>query len=199
VNDEKEEDSIAAYMARMLARNRRGGDDEPEPVTVTSREPERRTAAPVSSPVTADDEAEPARREPSAPRKKIDKDATRAELQSFRQVANLSARTALAKHTWRTTKTELTIQTTLAGLCTIGGIAYAIAPLMGSPFALGPTIGCWLGAGFIGWRASRTLRKLRQWTGSTQDAAVTPGSDSDSPDESVIAEALPPSEDNPNV
>jgi len=163
----EEEDSVAAYMERLLARTRKGGTEPPPPAPLeTRRESEARSSALSieSSPDPETVDEAPARRESAENRKPLDKEATRAELQSFRKVANLSARSALAKHTWGTMKTELAVQSTLAGLCTLGSAAYLSAPVWGKAIQWGPGMGCAVGATFIGFRAWLTLRKLREWS-----------------------------------
>lgn len=167
---EEGDDSVASYMAQLLARTRRSStyepEAEPEP-TVKNAPDNARTPEPV---VQVAEPVEP-RPSPSEPRAKVDKDATRAEMQSFRQVANLSARAALARHTWRTTSTELTIQTALAGCCALGAGAYLGAGLLGHEVQWVPGIGCSVGAVFVGYRAWQTLSKLRQWSRTIEEAA----------------------------
>lgn len=160
----EEEDSVASYMERLLARTRKGGTEPPAPLE-TRREPEARSSLTIepSADVEAVSEVAP-RREAAEPRKPVDKEATRAELQSFRKVANMSARSALAKHTWATMKTEFAVQSTLAGLCTLGSVGYLSAPVWGKAVQWGPGMGCVVGASFVGYRAWLTLRKLREWS-----------------------------------
>ncbi len=166
-DESDDDDSIARYMERLLARQRKpsGGNSESEvekPIPVQTHLSRPEPAAPAPSAPRPDFV------EPAEPRKRVDKSTTRAELQSMREVANLSARAALARHSWRTTRTELGIQTALAGLCTLGVMGYGSAPLWGRAIQWFPLLGCLTGALFIGFRTWQTLCKLRQWTCSIE-------------------------------
>lgn len=169
----QEEDSVSAYMERLLARTRRNDSDvtrpdtEPTPVAVVSEpeaaeEPEFHTDRVVTPP------------QPIEPRKRLDSQATRMELQSFREVANLSARAALAKHSWETTKTEFGIQLGITSFSTVAAVYYWSAPLLGRAIAWGPALGCTLAAGFVGWRACQSWRRFSQ---------ITTGSEAPAPDD----------------
>lgn len=97
----------------MLARNRKSGDElnstpESRPTIVVSRQSPAGTsyASPVEPETSAaesadEDAAAQPRRRSAKPRVAPDKHAVREHLQVFRQVANASARTAVAKHTSR--------------------------------------------------------------------------------------------------
>ncbi len=170
-----EEDTIAAYMERLLARNRMsslesaGPDSAARTPTAPPVEPVR--PLPLPEPLAADDDtvpesnvAEPAPDQPlleSRPR--IDKDEVRAALQSFRQVANLSARSAIAQHSTKTLRGEIAVQGTLAGLAAIAAGAYWCGPLWGSAAQPLQGSGCLIAAGWMGWQISRTLNRLNNW------------------------------------
>jgi hypothetical protein len=158
-----EEDSIASYMERLLDRTRKSAP--PAPARPASALPARRKSdSPSSTDATAREavanEEASEYREPLKPRAQVDHEATRAALQSFREVANLSARQALAAHSRKSTQTDLAIQVTL-GLCsTAGAAALLTAPLRGGAILWGPALGCALAAGWMGYRLLRTCRQL---------------------------------------
>ncbi|MDX1970541.1 MAG: FHA domain-containing protein [Planctomycetaceae bacterium] len=195
----EEDDSVASYMERLLARTRKGGAESPVPLE-TRREPDTRSSLAIEPSAVVEEVSEVApRRETAEPRKPVDKEATRAELQSFRKVANMSARSALAKHTWATMKTEFTVQSTLAGLCTLGSVGYLSAPIWGKAVQWGPGMGCVVGAGFVGYRAWLTLRKLREWSQVLEpEAAQEMETSRHLADEEAAAQSEPASADEPS-
>lgn len=171
-----EDDSVASYMERLLARTRKAtsggsGESEPEPRTPAIQRSVR-TEVPVPEEWTGEASERPTTFET---RRTIDKDATRAELQSFREVANRSARAALARHTWQTMRTELSIQAILTGLCTAGSVAYLGGPFWGQPIQLGPGLGCTVGAVFIGYRAWMNWNRLGRWNRDNENEPSLPG------------------------
>lgn len=137
-----EEDPVAAYMQRLLARSR--GEDSAhqspaEPVVskqpaTASRESSSAVAVAETSAVDADaDESEAEVNEDSAQRRKkdpVDKEALRANLDSFRELANMSARKAVAKSALsrlRAQRKRFIIWTGLGATTTCGFLgAYAI-------------------------------------------------------------------------
>jgi hypothetical protein len=153
-----EEDSITAYMERMLARNRqRTGESgdvfvaEPEPIAAA-------VAEPVAAPIETSAPALP----PPPPRMKVDIEATRAELQSFREVANRSARSALAVHSLKTTKTELFIRSSLLLASSGGATMLLTAQLRGGTMMLWPGLGCSVAAAWMAYRVWQTWEALRR-------------------------------------
>lgn len=163
--DVEAEDSVSAYMERLLARTRRSQPETerhvtpvatPAPVTnmnavppVLPTESEAGTASHVSPPVIEQ-------------RKRLDPEATRQELQSFREVANLSARAAVAKHQWQTIKTEFGIQLGICSFSTVAAAYYLAAPVAGRTIAWGPALGCSVASVFVGWRAYQTWQRFSQ-------------------------------------
>jgi DNA repair exonuclease SbcCD ATPase subunit len=139
VNDIDDSASVDAYMQQLFARNRRsGGESVPEPPPppksrVPAPEPERPRAVEsfvVEAPsAEALETAKAGLAEPAAPAHvpeplhKPNRDAIRASIHSLRQVANLNARTALAKHSGQQARSTLQLKATLAfvavGLATI--------------------------------------------------------------------------------
>lgn len=125
-----EDDSIASYMERLLARNRRQGDDEPEPAPVKGRAVREEPAMPragspaavgTTIPIQVAPEQSPApeRRRERKPQAAPDKETAREHLQKFRQVANASARTAVAKHTSKTMRVALIFKGVITVCCAI--------------------------------------------------------------------------------
>lgn len=102
--------SVAAYMEQLLARVRRSpyGTNVPAPPPaagpVEALEDSVETAQP-EHPHLAVSEPRPERTAvppwASKPRSHVDRDSVRADLASLRQVANLSARSAIAAYTWK--------------------------------------------------------------------------------------------------
>ncbi len=128
-----EDDSIAAYMERLLARNRQGAGSgtefqsvatpspqpspqpRPQPTPLVSQAPpggQQPTAQ--FSEIDASETAAPLT-EPPQPRHQQDKEAARANLNSLREVANMSARTAIATHTGKQLRGKVLLKCLLAG------------------------------------------------------------------------------------
>lgn len=109
-DDSEGEFSVEAQLARLLGRPYRPGSsaaEKPKPPVPTT---ERHTdSTPVSKPeVNESSSLQPVDRSHlnEAPKHKTDRTALRDEVQSFREVAQISARTALAKHSWNNLKNE---------------------------------------------------------------------------------------------
>ncbi len=118
--DVDDPDSIALYMERLLARNRRPGSGTPsntgpsQPVqkpaaTSVKKQPENEVPAVVV------EESKPV--EPRAPRKKIDKEAERAGLATMRELANFTAQSAVARHSWNKLRNAVVLKIGLATTC----------------------------------------------------------------------------------
>jgi hypothetical protein len=121
-------DSIAAYMERLLQRNRRRGQEDggtgsdatpppppsiaPSPVPATTIPDFSEVQPTAVSHLVDGSGTEPLFDErlelPNRPRK--DAQEVRAGIDSLRQVANLSARTAVAKHTWKRTRSLIYVR-----------------------------------------------------------------------------------------
>ncbi len=168
----EEEDSIAAYMERMLSRNGMKQNESPSldaasfaPASLTVPEPEcapHEAATEESAPVEEFQPAALALPVP-APRRTQDKDEVRAKLDAFREVANQSARTALAQHSWKSLRGDVAVQGLLCGGATLAAAGYFSAPLWGSPIQFLPATGCLVAAGWVGWQLTATLQRLKQW------------------------------------
>ncbi|MBW3541434.1 MAG: hypothetical protein KY476_14300 [Planctomycetes bacterium] len=146
---DEEDDPIAAYMRQLLGRTRgcnaNNADDlmkqrpqEPEPFP-----PARSTTADSAWARAERPLEEPADRDPgSSPRRKPDVASAREGLDSLREIANLSARTAVSTYAWRQYRGKLVI-----GSCLSAGSAALAAALFGG----------WIdvpGAAQIGWAAA---------------------------------------------
>lgn len=111
---EEEEDSVASYMARLLGRygQRSSGTEEP------AAKPVREAALPVAPTKGDVAEAPHKHEEPVAwsnePRHKVDKNEFRAHMESMRQVANVSARTAVKSSHWKRSRMQVMVRGLLA-------------------------------------------------------------------------------------
>jgi len=148
-----EEDSIASYMERLMARNRRSGneaDEIPAPATPVERSVVRESALRVSSSIDAPNSDEPHDDEMDAgesPRKArsravTDKDAAREHLQIFRQVANVSARTAVAKHTSQRLRMTLIVKGVVSLVCAAASGTFLYGMLAQQQPYLWQSVGC---------------------------------------------------------
>ena len=132
-------------MARLLARSRTGSPESSPPVASISQtnlrlpnqtdEPSNGTTVPAApdhdrSHLTAE------------PIHKQDKQAVRENLQSFRQVAHLSARSALARHSLRQLRNATIAKGTLLGASAIAATVFFTEQLWGGQLQLWKGIGC---------------------------------------------------------
>lgn len=116
--DEEEEISVASYMEKLLARSRRGA--EPEAVAPEPRRPSHLQVTTNPEPSSAALETqlpevprEDLLTEPPTPITTVDKDDVRRKMNSFREIANFSARSAVAKHSMKRLRTKIMINTLL--------------------------------------------------------------------------------------
>ena len=122
-----DDDTIAEYMERLLARSRKGGGEEPTkiiPAMVPSLESSQKTIAPVETPVEELDLSHIAGMEPSivpvhpvgpmVPRAKVNPNELRIRNEYLREVANRSARLALARHRQRQQRSARLFKGTVA-------------------------------------------------------------------------------------
>jgi len=136
------EDSVAAYMKDLLARNRArtGQPERPEDFVVPSSRSEEEVAtedtadedgraieeeasAPSDADVQNEADAEPQSWLAQQPRHQLDKDRMRAETQTLREVANATARSAVSKATRRQLKIQVAVKTTASVLMLGCGVA----------------------------------------------------------------------------
>lgn len=172
-----EEDSIAAYMERLLARNKMGTFIGESPASAPASKPASIAAPPVTAPpvettspsLSSGTDSEVVAATPAVslplpePRQRIDKDEVRAALQSFRKVANHSARSAIAKHSSKTLRGEVSTQGVLAGLAGLAAGAYFLPPLWGGTMQPLPGAGCLIAAGWMVWQMQQSLTRLKNW------------------------------------
>ena len=133
-------DYVAAYMEQLLARTR-GGDvgtsstiaAPPQKVAESKQvmaplwsnadEPVGGVVAELSTAAALEAEGEPKRRG-------IDAKAMRADMQSLREVANFSARSALADYAWKRTRSLLALRAGLIGLSALSTVACYVTHIM---------------------------------------------------------------------
>ncbi len=216
-----EEDSIAAYMERLLARNKMSSDaSDFVPVTKpvpSEPAPPPMASAPMSPLESMDDHGDDAGALPDRgsavpfeSRTRVDKDEVRAALQSFRQVANFSARSALATHSSKTVRGDLAVQGVLTGLATLAAAGYWCGPLFGGSIQPLQGTGCLVAAGVMGWQISRSLNRLKNWNpddvllneaiDETAAATTNLGDKTDTPSDAATVNELdgsPASDDQP--
>lgn len=178
------EDSVEAFMARLLARSRTGGSDADNAVTPL---PAPATAAVRPAQANADSHA--VRTEASipgdhdrshlmqGPKHKQDRQAVRENLQSFRQVAHLSARSALAKHSIQQLRNATIAKGVLLAASGLATIWFFGEPLVGRPLQLWKGSACGLALILSVIEFSRSWRQLmkpiRVATASSCDLEAT--------------------------
>lgn len=201
------EDSVEAFMARLLARSRTGGSDSEVTATPHSATtPSAVRPAQVNPGNDADESAAsvPGDQDRShlmqGPKHKQDRQAVRENLQSFRQVAHLSARSALAKHSIQQLRNATIAKGVLLAASGLATVWFFGEPLVGRPLQLWKGSACALGLILSVIEFSRSWRQLmkpiRAATASncdlgTADEAVTPESS-----EAAVSQPSPESTEN---
>jgi len=164
-DDANVDDSVEAFMARLLARSRNDAEALTTPV-----------AAVASNSVVSDsgsDRPTSVQEQPAAlpgdlshllsePKHKQDKQAVRENLQSFRQVAHLSARSALARHSFRQLRNATIAKGVLFGVSLVAASVFLMEPLSGRPIEVWKVAGCCLAALLSGLEFHRSWRQLRK-------------------------------------
>jgi hypothetical protein len=129
---EEKDTSISAYMERLLARNRQiaGGSsasDESKPtVSVIELEPSSNALPINTDQVSEDSSAAEEQREnwlEGSPHHRQNRDQVRAEVQVFRQIANQSARSAVATASRRDIRKQVIVKTIASILALGSGVA----------------------------------------------------------------------------
>ncbi|MEM1062537.1 MAG: hypothetical protein AAGJ97_09465, partial [Planctomycetota bacterium] len=161
--EEESSDSVSDYMEKLLARMR-NPDDPAVETPAPKPAPAPAAAAPVAADGVAEEAAEavpdepPQRRE----RKPIDHEALRAETDSFREMANLSARTAIARHSVTKQRAAVVIKgvMTVAG----GGIGLALVttPLWSDRTFVIYGLAAFAAAGFAAYDLIDSVRGLNE-------------------------------------
>ena len=119
---EQEEHSVEAQLARLLGRSQRKNGSSSDSVTPPQRHevPAELVGRDLSETVTFTLSADAAEADRShlteEPRHRQNKNAVREDMQSFRAVAQWSARSALAKHSWNNLRAEIYFKAGLAAL-----------------------------------------------------------------------------------
>ena len=137
LEDAQNPDSVAAYMEQLLARNRKPSSGPVESYAPRPVERPRQPsviadlAAAQSDEQPAGETVEPAPAPAPRPRRPHDKDALRANLDTMREVANLSARKALESHARKRVKGMVVAKTLLAVSAFAVAAAIFGAPLLG--------------------------------------------------------------------
>ena len=127
-----EENSISAYMERLLARNRQVTGDSPTPVesrsTAATAEPKPSSNALSTNAGHETEPPTPAEEQrenwlEKNPRHRQNRDQVRAEVQVLRQIANQSARSAVATASRRDIRKQVIVKMTASILALTSGVA----------------------------------------------------------------------------
>lgn len=162
---EDEDDSVENYMARLLSRARGGATVSPKEAKSLAVSATRASAASADESAAAEEiPFDPADRShlTAEPKHKQDRQAVRDHLQSFRQVAHQSARSALARHTTKHLLSTLFAKTFLLGVSSAAAAFYLGAPLVGWPAEIWNGAACSLAALLSGMEFYRSWSKFRQ-------------------------------------
>jgi hypothetical protein len=170
-DEEHVEDSVEAFMARLLARSRTGPSEPSPPAPSAShgyiRLPNRTedpSAGACDSPVAQRDRSHLT----AEPIHKQDREAVREHLQSFRQVAHLSARSALARHSLQQLRNATIAKGVLVGASAVAVTAFFTEPLWGTQLQLWKGIGCSIAL------ALSVMEFARSWTQLHRPIKVPP-------------------------
>ena len=123
------DDSVAEYMERLLARSRRTTNDAPGAAPV-----KRAVAKPKPVEAVVTTEAVPAELVTPAARKTLnpeERELLRANLDSFREVANLNARMSVARHKTHRMHSQLKIRVAICAVAIVLAILLLTAHLWG--------------------------------------------------------------------
>jgi hypothetical protein len=140
----EDEESIDDYMARLLQRVGRGANASappPAPASSAARKSSEKAAA---GSITDNTQSPSAAVEVEAPMKNLSELKPRTatpeksrDLAAMREIANFTARTAIAKHAWKSRVIMLLKRFTLGIVALVCGlILILIAPAMSSPYFL---------------------------------------------------------------
>jgi len=171
------DDSIASYMERLLARTRQGSSQQHETVSEAYGGSNTRSAV-NESPVFSDEppaadtgdfedlaeenESENQLHLAAAPTHHQDKHVARERLDAFREVANLSARSALAKHGWRVMRAEIAIHGVLTAASAAGAVVFCYPPFWHGVVHWPRAVACLIASGWTLRRCLLAIRLLRQ-------------------------------------
>lgn len=166
---EDDDESISAYLARMLARySKTPSAEHPSEVAEDGQVGSTPLPAAMASDHAAQAETNSAGLDnPPPPRPRLDREKERAHLESFRKVANLSARTALEYHGWRIIRSELPWQGLLATLTLGGAVYYLSSPWWYGEGYLARGVACAIAAIWPTYRCVLAIRRLRRCNSTT--------------------------------
>lgn len=124
-SQQDDEESISAYMERLLARNRKATGASPAPLEDSSFESVPVVADNTTSDVkeNVDRPAEPETWIDDTPRHQQNRDQVRAEVDIFRQIANQSARSAVATASRRNVRRQVFVKLIASALSLGSGVA----------------------------------------------------------------------------
>lgn len=143
VDDIEDADSVAAYMKRLFARTS-GSQDYSEPAAPVSRSKSTEPVASVSRSGSGDSTGSQAETgstsfivdgdssntgpEPKRPIAQVNREQLKLEIASLRDVANQTARHALATHAWKQVKLKMMMSGALTGASAIASVVLLSSP-----------------------------------------------------------------------
>ena len=160
------EDSVEEFMARLLARSRGSAVDEETPASKPVTSAPSTQATRIEPVAVAEPESADRSHLMAEPKHKQNKQAVRENLQSFRQVAHLSARSALAKHSHQQLLNATIAKGALFGISTVATGVYLIDPLFGNTFQLWKAGACFLATVLSAMETRRSWKQLTEPLGS---------------------------------
>ena len=181
---EQRSDSVEEFMARLLARSR-GEPVAPPAAAVVA--PEAATHQ-ESQLMMASDRSHLM----AEPKHKQDRQAVRENLQSFRQVAHLSARSALARHSLQQLRNATIAKGVLLGASSLAAIWFILEPLSGRPLQIWKGAVCVLAAALSGVEFSRSWMQWRKPAANSSLPAGDPDSDADLALDEAMADGAEP-------
>jgi hypothetical protein len=105
------------------------------------------------------------------PKHRQNKNAVREEVQSFREVAQMSARTALAKHSWNNLRNEFYFTSCLTIAASVGALWFLSTYMSEKGTGLWEGLTCSIGAGICIHKMLRSSAKLKQFRQSKSSQA----------------------------
>lgn len=154
-DDDEDDVSIEDYMQRLIARS--GGSAAPKPTSAAVAP----TAAPVEKPKP--------KPKPARPRRRAAPEAT-TDLAAMRQLANTTAKSAVASHAMRMARMHVGSKAIVAVFC--AGIGVALLTMGGGGFAILASTGAFGMAAYTAFDILRVWARLRQ---VSQAAGKSPG------------------------
>jgi hypothetical protein len=184
-------DDVASYMERLLARTRR-------PMSSAPLEPPKPAPTPIVQVVEPEPIDEPVEEEPveetpaPAQRRALqqeEREAIRGSMDSLRELANRTARAAVARHQLVKLKQTLTPKSMLAGFCGLISLILLIPELWGNDRYRLAGLSCICLAVISGLEWLRTKVRIRKLDEFVADADGTRGSGAEPPEEGEEGDA----------